>query len=114
VGNRFARSDGPVSKAEYAVFAALSQTATAHGMVTQERLVLKSTVPDFMWTEKRKVCYLDGCQVHGKDKQIAKDAEIDDLLELAGWQVLRIRYEPPLQGTELKKVVNQIKNFAGE
>lgn len=112
--NRYAKCDGTVSKAEYAVFAALSQSATARGMVTQERLVLKSTVPDFMWTEKRKVCYLDGAQIHGKDKQIAKDAEIDDLLELQGWQVLRIRYDPPLVGTELTKVVEKIKNFVGE
>jgi very-short-patch-repair endonuclease len=113
VTNRFARSDGPVSKAEYAVFAALSQSATAHGMVTQERIILKSTLPDFCWIEKRKAVYLDG-PVHGKDKQIAKDAEIDNLMECAGWQVLRLVYDPPLQGKALAEVINKIKEFVGE
>lgn len=111
--NRFARCDGSVSKAEYAVFAALSQTPTAHGMVTQERIILKSTLPDFCWIEKRKAVYLDG-PVHNKDKQIAKDEEIDMLMDLAGWEVLRIKYEPPLCGDVLEMVVNKIKNFIGE
>lgn len=112
--NRYAKCDGSVSRAEYAVFAALSQTPTAHGMVTQERIILKSTLPDFCWIEKRKAVYLDGAQVHGKDKQIAKDEEIDMLMELAGWEVLRIKYEPPLHGDVLEMVVNKIKNFVGE
>lgn len=36
------------------------------------------------------------------------------MLFLQGWQVLRIRYDPPLVGTELTKVVEKIKNFVGE
>lgn len=114
MGNRFARSDGPVSKAEYAVFAALSQSETVRGMTTQDTVILRMTIPDFLWREKKKAVYLDGAQVHGSDKQMVKDAEIDMLMELAEWEVLRIRYEPPLQGTELNKVVEQIKQFIGE
>lgn len=112
--NRFARSDGPVSKAEYAVFAALSQTETVRGMTTQDTVILRMTIPDFLWREKKKAVYLDGAQVHGSDKQMAKDAEIDELMELAEWEVLRIKYDPPLTGTALAEVVNKIKQFIGE
>lgn len=114
VTNRFARSDGPVSKAEYAVFAALSQTPTAQGMTTQDTIILRMTKPDFAWLEKRKLVYLDGIQCHSKDKAIENDAEIDTLLERKGFDVLRISYTPPLNGKELKKVVSQIKCFVGD
>lgn len=111
--NCYARSDGPVSRAEYQVFAALSQTPTARGMTTQDTIILRMTKPDFAWMEKRKLVYLDG-PVHLKDRAIENDAEIDLLLEKQKWQVLRIRYDPPLHGEALTAVVNQIKNFVGE
>jgi very-short-patch-repair endonuclease len=57
--------------------------------------------------------YLDGKQVHRKDKQIQKDEEIVDLLELQGWEVLRIPYDPPLTPNEIKEIVQTIRRFIG-
>jgi very-short-patch-repair endonuclease len=102
-----------VSNAEIAVFKALSEEGITNGMVTQQPIILKSTIPDFMWLSKRKVVYLDGAQVHRKDKAQDKDAEIDELLELQGWEVLRIPYDPPLTGKALAKIMDTIKEFLG-
>ncbi len=100
-----------VSKAEIEVFKTLSVQGLTGGMVTQQPIILKSTIPDFCWVEKRKIVYLDGNPVHKKDKQLRKDEEIDELLELQGWDVLRIPYDPPLTEKGLQKVMAQIKQF---
>ena len=102
-----------VSKAEIEVFKALSAAGLTSGMVTQKPIVLKSTMPDFCWLNKRKAVYLDGFQAHLGDKQQKRDEEICDLLEAKGWEVLRIPYEPPLNGKELQKIVASIKDFVG-
>jgi len=102
-----------VSRAEIEVFKALSGLGLTGGMVTQKPIVLKMTVPDFCWTERRKVVYLDGRQVHSTDKVERRDAEIDELLDLQGWDVLRIVYDPPLTGEKLRQVVALIRDFVG-
>lgn len=81
------------------------------GMVTQKPIILRTTIPDFCWVEKRKIVYLDGNQVHSKDKQSARDKEIDELLELQGWDVLRIPYDPPLTEKSLEDILATIKRF---
>lgn len=100
-----------VSKAEIDVFKALSTANLTGGMITQRPIILRSTIPDFCWVEKRKIVYLDGSPVHKKDKQLERDEEIDELLELQGWSVLRIRYDPPLTEKGLQKILTQIKDF---
>lgn len=102
-----------VSKAEIEVFKALSAAGLTSGMVTQKTIVLKSTVPDFCWLNKRKAVYLDGLQVHSSDKQHQRDLEICDLLEAKGWEVLRIPYKPPLSVKKLQKIISDIKEFIG-
>lgn len=102
-----------VSKAEISVFEALSAAGLTSGMVTQKTIVLKSTIPDFCWLNKRKAVYLDGLQAHSGDKQQERDEEACELLEAKGWEVLRIPYEPPLSGKELQKIVASIKEFVG-
>ena len=102
-----------VSKAEIEVFKALSAAGLTSGMVTQKTIVLKSTIPDFCWLNKRKAVYLDGLQAHSGDKQQQRDEEICELLEEKGWEVLRISYESPLNGKELQKIVAAIKDFVG-
>jgi very-short-patch-repair endonuclease len=102
-----------VSKAEIEVFKALSAAGLTGGMVTQKPIVLKLTVPDFCWLNKRKAVYLDGLQAHSGDKQQKRDEEICEMLEDKGWEVLRILYEPPLSGKELQKIVAAIKDFVG-
>ena len=102
-----------VSKAEIEVFKALSAAGLTNGMVTQKTIVLKLTVPDFCWLNKRKAVYLDGFQAHSGDKQKERDEEICELLEAKGWEVLRIPYEPPLSGKELQKILDAIKEFVG-
>jgi very-short-patch-repair endonuclease len=102
-----------VSKAEIEVFKALSAAGLTGGMVTQKTIVLKLTVPDFCWLNKRKAVYLDGSQVHSGDKQQERDEEICELLEAKGWDVLRITYDPPLSKKELQKIVASIKDFVG-
>jgi very-short-patch-repair endonuclease len=102
-----------VSKAEIEVFKALSAAGLTGGMVTQKTIVLKLTVPDFCWLNKRKAVYLDGLQVHSGDKQQERDEEICELLEAKGWDVLRITYDPPLSKKELQKIVASIKDFVG-
>ena len=102
-----------VSKAEIDVFKALSAAGLTSGMVTQKTIVLKSTIPDFCWLNKRKAVYLDGLQAHSGDKQQRRDEEICGLLKDKGWEVLRIPYEPPLNGKELQKIIIAIKDFLG-
>jgi very-short-patch-repair endonuclease len=100
-----------VSKAEIEVFKALSMAGLTTGMITQKPIILKSTIPDFCWTEKRKVVYIDGIPVHSKDKQLEKDEEIDSLLTAQGWDVLRIPYDPPLTEKGLQQIMLTIKRF---
>jgi very-short-patch-repair endonuclease len=100
-----------VSRAEIEVFKSLSMSGLTSGMVTQQPIILKSTIPDFCWIEKRKIVYLDGTPVHRKDKQIERDEEIDDLLTRQGWDVLRVPYNPPLTDKGLKEIMATIKRF---
>jgi very-short-patch-repair endonuclease len=102
-----------VSNAEIELFKALSVEGLTAGMVTQKPIVLKATIPDFCWVNKKKVVYLDGVQVHSKDKALQRDEEIDDLLEMQGWEVLRIPYNPPLTDKALKEIMVTIKEFLG-
>ncbi len=102
-----------VSNAEIEVFKALSVAGLTGGMVTQQPIVLKSTVPDFCWLNKHKIVYLDGAQVHTKDKAQQRDAEIDELLEMQGWEVLRIPYDPPLTDKSLQEIMATIRKFLG-
>jgi very-short-patch-repair endonuclease len=100
-----------VSNAEMALFQALSEAGLTSNMITQKTIILKSTIPDFCWVNKRKIVYLDGRPVHKKDKQIERDEEIDDLLTAQGWEVLRIPYNPPLSDKCLKEILVNIKQF---
>jgi len=100
-----------VSRAEIEIFKSLSMAGLTNGMVTQQPIILKSTIPDFCWMEKRKIVYLDGIPVHKKDKAIERDEEITDLLIAQGWDVLRIPYNPPLTDKGLKEIMVTIKRF---
>lgn len=109
-----ARMHPRVSKGELQLFQALSGAGLTGGMITQRPIVLKATIPDFCWPEKRKIVYLDGLQVHSSDEQQERDEEIRKLLEAQGWDVLRIQYEPPLTDAKLAEVLETIKNFLNE
>jgi len=100
-----------VSQAEIAVFNELSKAGLTSGMVTQKTIILKSTIPDFCWMNKRKIVYLDGAPVHSSDKQQKHDNEIDELLEAQGWEVLRISYQPPITEKGLAEILATIKAF---
>jgi very-short-patch-repair endonuclease len=100
-----------ISRAEIEVFKALSMSGLTCGMVTQQQIILKSTIPDFCWIQKRKIVYLDGIQVHKKNKVTERDEEITDLLTAQGWDVLRIPYIPPLTEKGLKEIMAMIKHF---
>jgi very-short-patch-repair endonuclease len=100
-----------VSQAEMAVFQALSIAGLTKGMITQKPIILRTTIPDFCWAEKRKIVYLDGKPVHRKDKQLERDREIDELLETQGWDVLRIPYDPPITQKGLEEIMATIKRF---
>ena len=100
-----------VSRAEIEVFKELSMAGLTGGMVTQQPIILKSTIPDFCWMEKRKIVYLDGIPVHKKDKVIECDEEITDLLTAQGWDVLRVPYSPPLTDMGLQEIMATIKRF---
>ena len=100
-----------VSKAEIEVFKALSASGLTNGMVTQKTIVLKSTIPDFSWPDKRKAVYLDGSQVHSCDKQLEWDEEVCELLEAKGWDILRIPYDAPLGEQKLAEIVERIRLF---
>ena len=102
-----------MSNAEIEVFKALSASGLTSGMVTQKTIVLKSTIPDFCWLDKRKAVYLDGLQAHSGDKQQEWDAEVCQLLEAQGWEVIRIPYEPPLSEKNLQEILATIKRFIG-
>ena len=106
-----ARLHPKVSNAEISLFKALSIAGLTSGMITQKTIVLKVTIPDFCWPEKRKIVYLDGLQVHSGDEQQERDEEIKEMLEKQGWDVLRIPYEPPLSEINLQKILARIKRF---
>ena len=103
-----------VSNAEIEVFKALSAEGLTGGMVTQKPIVLRATIPDFCWLNKRKIVFLDGAQVHQPDRVQQKDSEIDELLEAQGWEVLRIPYDPPLTDDGLREIMTVIRQFLGE
>jgi len=103
-----------VSNGEMQLFRALSLAGLTGGMVTQRPIVLKATIPDFCWLNKRKIVYLDGVQVHRADKTQQRDSEIDETLEAQGWEVLRIPYEPPLTEKALQEIIVKIKELLGE
>ena len=103
-----------VSNGEMQLFKALSLSGLTGGMVTQKPIVLKATIPDFCWLNKRKIVYLDGVQVHRADKTQQRDSEIDEMLEAQGWEVLRIPYEPPLTDKALEEIIVRIRKFLGE
>jgi very-short-patch-repair endonuclease len=109
--NYKARLHPKVSTGELQLFRALSLAGLTGGMVTQKPIVLKATIPDFCWPQKRKIIYLDGLQVHSSDDQQKRDAEIQELLEAQGWDVLRIPYEPPLTDAHLQEIMMTIKRF---
>ncbi len=111
--NYKSRMHPTVSRAEIEVFKALSASGLTQGMITQKTIVLKSTIPDFCWPDKRKIVFLDGLQVHSNDKQICRDKEMCDLLEEQGWDVLRIPYEPPLTEKNLREIIGTIRQFLG-
>ena len=100
-----------VSQAEIALFNELSKAGLTNGMLTQKPIILKSTIPDFCWANKRKIVYLDGTPVHSSDKQQNRDSEIDELLEAQGWDVLRIPYQPPITEKGLSEIMVTIKLF---
>jgi very-short-patch-repair endonuclease len=102
-----------VSNAEIQLFTALSAAGLTTNMVTQRTIILKSTIPDFCWINKRKIVYLDGIQAHSSDKTQQRDEEIDELLEMQGWDVLRIPYDPPLSAQALQEIMAIIKQFLG-
>ena len=103
-----------VSQGEIQLFKALSLAGLTTGMITQKPIVLKATIPDFCWVNKRKIVYLDGVQVHQDDRTQQRDREIDEMLEGQGWEVLRIPYEPPLTDKTLEEIITTIKKFLGE
>jgi very-short-patch-repair endonuclease len=100
-----------VSNAEMEVLKALSAKGLTEGMITQRTIVLRSTIPDFCWPEKRKVVYLDGSVVHKKSKQETRDEEIDELLTAQGWEILRIPYDAPMSKKVLEKIMTSIMEF---
>lgn len=102
-----------VSRAEELVFRELSRQGLTGAMVTQKPIVLRQTIPDFWWIQKRKVIYLDGEQAHREKQEL--DLEVQEQLECMGFQVLRIGYKPPLvAGSEqFKRVMELIREFVG-
>lgn len=104
------RMHSTISNAEIDVFKELSKRDLTKGMVTQKPIVLKATIPDFLWQERKIAVYLDG-EPHMKSKQMEKDEEITMLLEKRGFSVLRISYEAPLTHFKLTEIVNQIQLF---
>jgi len=112
MSNWKARLHPEVSRAEEAVFQELSRQGLTTAMVTQKPIVLRQTIPDFFWIEKRKCVYLDGEEVHRNKQEL--DEEITDMLEQRDFQVLRITYKPPMSRERLLAVVAEIREFIGE
>jgi very-short-patch-repair endonuclease len=100
-----------ISDDENFVFAALNKANLLKGMVKQQTIILKVTLPDFCWPLKKKAVYLDGIQVHRKAHVEKRDEEINQLMEQKGWQILRIPYEPPLTQQEIQDITQQIQQF---
>jgi very-short-patch-repair endonuclease len=101
-----------VSNAELEIFKGLSSRGLTRGMTTQQLIILKATIPDFTWNEKRKAVYLDGEQVHRKKQDW--DEAVVVMLEEKGWQVLRIPYSAPLTKEKLAEALDEIQEFIGE
>jgi len=98
-----------VSRAELQVFEALSKAGLTEGMVTQKPIILRMTVPDFMWSSTQKAVYLDGDVAH--QNRTDEDLEIDEMLQMKDWQVLRCSYHAPLSRKRLAEITAEIKEF---
>lgn len=100
-----------VSKGEIEVLKRLSAEGLSAGLVTQKPIILKATIPDFCYPDRKLAIYLDGVQVHNKKHVEARDEEIDNLLECLGWTVHRIRYEAPLTQQRLKEIMAELRDI---
>ena len=103
-----------ISVAEIEVFKALSAEGLTGGLVTQNPIILKSTVPDFCWLKHKVVFFWTAGKYTHPTRLERRDEEIDNLLELQGWDVLRIVYDPPLTAKALEVVMAQVKDFLRE
>lgn len=101
-----------ISRADWRLKAALSARRVKFRW--QELLILKATRPEFLFEDphrKLHVVYLDGDQVH-KGKQLERDEEINDLLDIMGIIYHRYRYHAPMSEAMLNKIADEIKTLS--
>lgn len=87
--------------------AARTNGALKTGFLSQETIVLKWSVPDFYFPEKKLCVYLDG-PPHLKAKKEKRDDELNEFLAEKGYKVMRFPYKPPLSDREAKAILEEI------
>ncbi|MBU1172988.1 MAG: endonuclease domain-containing protein [Proteobacteria bacterium] len=80
------------------------------GWLTDERLCLESTVPDFYFPTHKLCVYLDG-PPHKSCKRQDRDDKITSLLEQRGYKVLRYPYGKRITVSLLEEIFADIKNI---
>lgn len=76
--------------------------------VTDKKIILKFTIPDFFFPDARLCVYLDG-KPHEKPNVAERDEEINRLLEEQGYRVIRYRYNPPLTKEQFNEILEMVK-----
>lgn len=78
--------------------------------VTDKRIILKFTIPDFFFPEARLCVYLDGTP-HERIKVSERDEEITRLLEEQGFRVIRYPYKPPLTKEQMEEIYELVMKY---
>ena len=109
-----------VSKGEYQLFIALSRAGLTEGLTTQVPVKLREpddlrphglvTIIDFAYKRQMQALYLDGNNVH-KGYRLERDEEIDELMKLKGWTVVRFPYHAPLSDKRNREIVEEVRRL---
>ena len=112
----------PVSKGEYQLFIALKRAGLGDGIITQRKIQLREpdeahphglvTTPDFLYPRRMLALYLDGNNVH-RGYRLERDEEIDELMKLKGWTVVRFPYHAPLSDKRKREIVEEVRRIRG-
>ncbi|MEM2612305.1 MAG: DUF559 domain-containing protein [Thermoproteota archaeon] len=81
--------------------------------VTDKKIILKFTIPDFYFPEHKLCVYLDGTP-HERKKVLERDEEITRLLEEQGYKVIRYQYTPPLTAEQMNEILEIVKRVLEE
>ena len=92
------------------LLAAMLEDRGIEGWITEERIILESTVPDFFFPDFKLCIYLDG-PPHRRLHSQERDDKLTTLLEKRGFKVLRYPYGNRITVRLLEEIIKDIKSI---